>query len=66
MLPDKFDDRSSWSDYVIHFESIATVNHWTEDEKAMYLASHLRGGLRRHWPTWPPKSGGICHHPGKL
>ena len=42
MLPDKFDDNSSWSDYVIYFESVTTVNHWTEDEKAMNLVSHMR------------------------
>ena len=46
MLPDKFDGSSSWSDYVIHFESVAAVNQWTDDEKAMYLASHLRGAAR--------------------
>ena len=42
MLPDKFDGSTSWSDYLIHFESVTAINHWSEVEKAMFLASHLR------------------------
>ena len=57
MLPAKFDGSSSWSDY-IHFESIATVNQWTEDEKAMYLASHLRGAAQEALADMAPEVRG--------
>ena len=43
MLPDQFDGVSSWADYLLHFESVATINQWRETEKAMFLASRLRG-----------------------
>ena len=58
MLPDKFDGSSSWSAYIIHFESVATVNQWTEDEKAMYLASHLRGAARKALADMAPEVQG--------
>ena len=46
MLPDRFDGVSSWTDYLIHFESVAAVNQWGEDEKAMFLSSHLKGATQ--------------------
>ena len=58
MLPDKFDDNSSWSDYVVYFESVATVNHWTEDEKAMYLASHMREAAQEALADMAPEVWG--------
>ena len=46
MFPNKFDGVSSWSDYLIHFESVATVNQWGRVEKATFLASHLEGSAQ--------------------
>ena len=41
--PVAFDGRSSWEAYATQFDLLAELNHWTEEEKATYLAISLRG-----------------------
>ena len=41
--PPPFDGRSPWDAYKLQFEMLATVNHWSDAEKATYLAVSLRG-----------------------
>ena len=43
MKPATYDGKSSWLDYKSHFEACATLGHWSEEDKAMYLAVSLRG-----------------------
>lgn len=38
-----FDGRSDWEAYKTQFEMLATVNNWSEVEKATYLAVSLKG-----------------------
>ena len=40
--PATYDGKSSWLDYKSHFEACATLGHWSEEDKAMYLAVSLR------------------------
>ena len=42
----KYDGKSSWLDYLRQFEIIAKLNGWTEEEKAMELATCLDGMAR--------------------
>ena len=44
MKPATYGGKSSWLDYKSHFEACATlhVGHWSEEDKAMYLAVSLR------------------------
>ena len=41
--PATYDEKSAWLDYKSHFEACATLGHWSEEDKAMYLAVSLRG-----------------------
>ena len=41
--PATYDGKSSWLDYKSHFEACATLGHWSEEDKAMYLTVSLRG-----------------------
>lgn len=41
--PDKFNDSTSWNDYLIHFEMCAMINCWTEAEMAAHLSVCLQG-----------------------
>ena len=41
--PPQYDGRSPWDAYRTQFEMLATVNRWTGQEKATYLAVSLKG-----------------------
>jgi hypothetical protein len=42
-MPDTFDGRGSWVEYLAHFDTVAEINNWTLHEKSQYLAVSLRG-----------------------
>ena len=42
-----FDGKSSCSDYLVQFQVAARLNHWSEEEKAMELATSLECQARR-------------------
>ena len=41
--PDVFDGKTNLHDYLVHFELIAEINRWNNTEKALELATSLRG-----------------------
>ena len=41
--PPPFDGRTPWDAYKLQFEMLADVNHWSDSERATYLAISLRG-----------------------
>ena len=43
MKPGTYDGTGSWSDYLIQFNLIADYYHWSDYDKALQLAIHLRG-----------------------
>ena len=45
IYPDNFDgsNKTEWSDYIVHFEQVASWNQWTDAQKAQMLSIHLRG-----------------------
>ena len=46
--PDKFDgERTEWSDYIQHFETVAEWNGLSYEEKGMQLAMSLQGQAKR-------------------
>ena len=46
--PDKFDsERTEWSDYIQHFETVAEWNGWSYEEKGMQLAMSLQCQAQR-------------------
>ena len=46
--PDKFDgEKTDWTDYLKHFETVSEWNGWSYREKGMQLAMSLRGQAQR-------------------
>ena len=43
VLPESFNGEGDWSDWIEHFESVAAVNRWTEEEKLLWLRVRLVG-----------------------
>ena len=41
--PATYDGSSSWKDYLVQFDLIADLNHWSAENKALELAAALRG-----------------------
>ena len=41
--PSVYDGKSSWEAYLTQFKLLSELNHWTEQQKATYLAISLRG-----------------------
>ena len=35
IVPEPFSGESSWSDWLDHFESVAAVNKWKDEEKLL-------------------------------
>ena len=44
--PSRFDGKSNWSDFKVHFDYVAEWNGWTESECGLQLAICLTGGAR--------------------
>ena len=44
--PARFNGKSDWSDYLIHFQYVAEWNNWTEDEMGLQLAICLTDEAR--------------------
>lgn len=41
--PTSFDGTRSWSEYLVHFETISKLNGWSDAEKALELSTILQG-----------------------
>ena len=40
--PATYDGKGTWLDYKSHFEGYSKINHWTKEEKGLYLTVCLR------------------------
>ena len=47
IMPDKYDGKSDWTDYISHFESCRVLNAWADDQAVQVLAASLRGPALR-------------------
>ena len=43
VLPDRFTGDDNFDHWISHFESVSTVNKWTEDDKLLWLRIRLTG-----------------------
>ena len=43
VVPEKYDGRKSWENYIIHFEACKKVNGWADQEACAWLAASLTG-----------------------
>jgi len=46
-LPEDFDGKQPFKQYLMHFERCAIVNGWNEEDKAMFLTASLCGDSRK-------------------
>ena len=53
VMPDQFDGKSSWTDYIAHFEICCEINGWTPPQRAQYLSVSLRGSACQVLGTLP-------------
>lgn len=53
VMPDTFDGRSSWQEFLAHFQNCAEINEWDNKEKGMYLRVSLRGLACQYLETLP-------------
>ena len=42
-MPDMYDGKGDWTEYLAHFSAVAELNEWDVEEKKQYLAVCLRG-----------------------
>ena len=43
VMPDLYDGKTSWPEYLIHFDSVAELNNWNHQERIQFLSVSLRG-----------------------
>ena len=43
VMPDVFDGKMPWPQYLTHFETVGDLNGWNDHQRAQYLAVSLRG-----------------------
>lgn len=44
--PDNYDGKTSWTEYLAHFNLVSTINQWSTEVKALRLASCMTGPAR--------------------
>ena len=45
-MPRRFDGTDSWEEYLIHFNTVAGLNGWTQEDRAHFLVASLDGEAR--------------------
>ena len=53
VLPEPFDGEASWEDWKLHFEDVAAVNEWTDDQKLKWLRVRLTGRAQKAFHRLP-------------
>ena len=53
VMPDNYEGRKSWLEFLAHFENCAELNEWTNYQKAQYLRVSLRGPACQFLGTLP-------------
>lgn len=54
-VPDDYDGKQPLREYLMHFETCASINGWHDGEKAMFLAASLKGDSRKLLAGLPPE-----------
>ena len=53
VMPDQFDGKMSWADYIAHFEICCKVNGWNFQQRDQYLSVSLWGPAYQVMGTLP-------------
>ena len=54
VMPDQFDGKTSWADYIAHFEICSEINGWNAQQRAQFLSVSLRESACQVMGTLPP------------
>ena len=58
VLPEIFDGSKNWDEWVLHFESVATVNGWDDADKLRWLRVRVTGRAQKALHLLPEASRG--------
>ena len=58
ILPETFSGTGSWEQWVYHFENVAAVNAWTEQNKLLWLKIRLTGRAQTAFQRLSPEARG--------
>ena len=47
VLPDTFTGEASWDDWMCHFENVADVNGWDDNQKLKFLKERMTGRAQK-------------------
>ena len=47
VLPDTFTGEASWDDWICHFENVADVNGWDDNQKLKFLKVRMTGRAQK-------------------
>ena len=53
VMPEAFDGEGDWAEYLSYFNQCATINQWSDAQKASFLGVRLRGAALRFHATIP-------------
>ena len=53
-MPDQFDGKTSWADYIAHFEICSEINGWNAQQRVQFLSVILLGSACQVMGTLPP------------
>ena len=53
VMPDQYDGKRQWEEYLSYFENCAVINEWDDHHKAQYLRVSLRGAANQFLRTLP-------------
>jgi hypothetical protein len=51
VLPEPYNGETSWEDWMLHFEDVAAVNEWTNDQKMALCGPHWTSAESISSPT---------------
>lgn len=58
VLPETFDGNKSWDEWAFHFESVAAVNGWNDEEKLKWLRVRVTGRAQKAFHLLPEVTRG--------
>ena len=53
VMPEAFDGKGDWAEYLAYYNQCAAINQWTDAQKAGFLGVRLRDAAQRYYTTIP-------------
>ena len=59
VLPEPFNGETSWDEWSVHFENVAAVNEWNDEQKLQWLKVRLTGRAQKAFQRLPEATQAI-------